>query len=126
MTLALAAVLALVGWQALARFGPARLRARAIAFGKTALVDNAATLVRRAGREATLGTRYAQVIRERAVAAFGVPARLRDAALDGYLDRLRGRARFTELALAAAEARDRRALTDAARALHDWMGDTRS
>ena len=125
MTLALGAVLLLVGWQAAARFGPPRLRSRAIAFGKAALVDNAAMLVRRAGREATLGSRYAQVTRERAAVAFGVPARLRDAALDLYLDRLRGRARFTELAAAAADARDRRGLTDAARALHDWMGETK-
>ena len=125
MTLALAAVLVLVGWQAMARFGPPQRRARAIAFGKAALVDNAAMLVRKAGRERALGTRYAQVIRERAATAFGVPARLRDAALDGYLDRLKGRARFTDLATAAAEAGDRRAVTEAARALHDWMGETR-
>lgn len=125
MTLALGAVLVLVGWQAVARFGPPRPRARAIAFGKAALVDNAAMLVRKAGRERGLGARYAQVIRERAAVAFGVPARLRDAALDLYLDRLKGRARFTELAAAAAEAGDRRAVTDAARALHDWMGETR-
>jgi hypothetical protein len=125
MTLALGAVLFLVGWQAAARFGPPRLRERAIAFGKAALVDNAATLVRRAGREATLGTRYAQVIRERAVIAFGVPARLRDAALDQYLDRLRGRGRFTDLTTAAYDAKDRHALASAARALHDWMGENK-
>ncbi|HEX8484827.1 hypothetical protein [Sphingomonas sp.] len=120
MTLAIAAVLLLVGIQAVARFGPARLRPRAIAFGKAALIDNAATLVRRAGREAALGSRYAQVIRERAVNAFGVPARLRDGAIDDYLDRLRGRARFTDLATAATQAQDRHALAQAAQALHRW------
>ena len=128
MTLAIAAALLLVGIQAVARFGPARIRPRAIAFGKAALVDNAAALVRRAGREATLGSRYVQVIRERAIRAFGVPARLRDAAIDHYLDRLRGRGRFTDLAAAAAQAQDRRALVDAAQALHGWatkdMGET--
>ena len=125
MTLAVGAVLLLVGWQATARFGPPRLRTRAIAFGKAALVDNAAALVRRAGREATLGGRYAQLVRERAAAAFGAPARLRDAALDQYLDRLRRRGRFSDLAAAAMQAQDRRALADAARALHDWMGETK-
>lgn len=120
MTLAIGAALLLVGIQAVARFGPARIRPRAIAFGKAALVDNAAALVRRAGREVTLGSRYAQVIRERAIIAFGVPARLRDAALDQYLDRLRGRGRFTDLAAAASEAQDRSALIDAAQALHQW------
>ncbi|WP_374943732.1 DUF4350 domain-containing protein [Sphingomonas sp.] len=124
MTLAIAAALLLVGWQAVARFGAPRIRPRAIAFGKAALVDNAAALVRRAGREATLGSRYAQVIRERAVVAFGVPAKLRDAALDQYLDRLRGRGRFTDLAAAATQAQDRRALVDAAQALHQWTKET--
>jgi hypothetical protein len=124
MTLAIGATLLLVGIQALARFGPPRLRPRAIAFGKTALVDNTAVLVRRAGREATLGGRYAQAIRERAATAFGAPARLRDAPLDAYLDRLRGGASFTDLAAAAEQARDRQALTLAARALHAWTRET--
>ena len=123
MTLALAAVLLLVGWQAFARFGPPQPRPRAVAFGKTALIDNAAMLVRKAGREAGLGARYAQVMRDRAAVVFAVPARLRDAGLDAYLDRLKGRERFSDLATAAADARDRRTLVDTARALHEWMGE---
>jgi hypothetical protein len=123
MTLTLAAVLALVGWHALGRFGPVRPRARAIAFGKAALVENSAKLIRRAGRETSLGGRYVQVIRERAVATFGVPARLRDAALDAYLDKLSGRGpmRFSELARAAEATRDRASLVAAAQALHQWQ-----
>jgi len=123
MTLALAAVLFLVGWHALGRFGPIRPRARAIAFGKTALVENSAKLIRRAGRETSLGGRYAQVIRERAVATFGVPARLKDAALDAYLDKLgawRGH-RFSELARTAETTRDQDSLVAAAQALHQWQ-----
>ena len=123
MTLAVAAALLLVGAQALARFGAPRRRERAIAFGKTALVDNAALLVCKAGREATLGRRYADVVRERAASVFGAPARLRERALDAYLDGLRGRARFTDLATAASDASDRAALLDAARALHHWKGN---
>jgi hypothetical protein len=123
MTIALAAVLALVGWHALGRFGPIRPRARAIGFGKAVLVENSAKLIRRAGRETELGGRYVQVIRERAVATFGVPARLKDAALDAYLDKLGGRGgtRFSELARAAEATADRADLVAAARALHQWQ-----
>jgi hypothetical protein len=123
MTLAIAAALLLAGLYALGRFGSPQRRPRAIAFGKAALVDNTAALVRKARREAMLGGRYAQVVRERAVAAFGVPARLRDAALDAYLDKLGGRGRFSDLARAAETADDRRALLAAAQALHDWQGE---
>jgi hypothetical protein len=123
MTLTLAVVLLLVGWHALGRFGPIRPRARAIALGKAVLVENSAKLIRRAGRETDLGGRYAQVIRERAVATFGVPARLKDAALDAYLDKLGGRGgrRFSELARAAEATQDRAELVAAAQALHHWQ-----
>lgn len=120
MTLALAAALLLAGLYALGRFGPVRRRERAIAFGKAALIDNSAAIVRKAGREARLGGRYAMVIRERAVVAFGVPARLRDAALDAYLDRLGGARTFTDLVAQADAAQDRQSLVAAAQALHEW------
>ena len=120
-TLAIAAALLLAGLQAIARFGPARRPERAIAFGKAALIDNAAALVRQARREAALGGRYAEMIREKAVAAFAVPARLRDVAVDDYLDRLDGSGRFSALASAAAGARGREELLAAAQALHQWQ-----
>jgi hypothetical protein len=121
MTLAIVAALILAGWQAFGQFGAPRRRARAIAFGKAALIDNAAALVRRARREKTLGGRYADVVRERAAIVFGVPARLRDGAIDAYLDRLGRGAKFTDLAEAARSARDRHEVLDAAQALHKWQ-----
>ena len=121
MTLAIGAAVLLAGIQATARFGPARSRPRAIAFGKAALIDNAAALVRKARREGGLGDRYAELVRDRAVGVFGVPARLRDAALDRYLDALSGRARFTTLADAARTARHPRDMLAAAQALHQWL-----
>jgi hypothetical protein len=121
MTLAIVAAMLLAGWQAFGQFGAPRRRARAIAFGKAALIDNAAALVRRARREKTLGGRYADVVRERAAIVFGVPARLRDGAIDAYLDRLGRGAKFTDLAEAARVARDRREVLDAAQALHRWQ-----
>ncbi|WP_076073080.1 hypothetical protein [Sphingomonas montana] len=121
MTLAITAALVLVGWQALVRFGPARPPVRAIAFGKTALIDNSAMIVRKAGREGGLGGRYAALVRERARTIFGVPAHLTDEAADGYLDRLQGTARFTQLAADAQRASHPADMLAAAQALHQWQ-----
>ncbi len=123
ITLGLAIALLLAGWQAFARFGPIAPRERTIALGKAALIDNSAALVRKARREARMGGRYAAMIRERAARAFGAPARLRDEALDAYLDGLKGPHRFTELAEKAASARDRGELLEATRALNAWQRD---
>lgn len=122
-TLAIAAALLLAGLQAISRFGPPRRPERAIAFGKAALIDNAAALVRQARREAGLGGRYAEMVRDKAVTVFGVPARLRDNAVTEYLDKLDGRASFSALASAAAEARGREELLAAAQALHRWQSE---
>lgn len=121
MTLAIAVALALVGWQALVRFGAAQPRTRAIAFGKTALIDNSARIVRKAGREGALGARYAALVRERARMIFGVPAALPNDAADRYLDRLRGSAAFTALVADAQRADRRTDMLAAAQALHQWQ-----
>ncbi len=120
-TLAIAAALLLAGLQAISSFGAPRRPERAIAFGKAALIDNSAALVRQARREAGLGGRYAEMIRDKAVTVFAVPARLRDGAVTDYLDKLDGRASFSALASAAAEARTREELLAAAQALHRWQ-----
>jgi len=119
-TLILLVVMGLLGWYALGRFGPVRRRARTIAFGKRSLVDNSAAIIKRAGRETRVGHRYVQVIRERAVTDFAIPSRIRDEALDAYLDRIGRGAAFTDLAQAVEQAGDKASLTEAARALHDW------
>jgi hypothetical protein len=121
MTLALAAVVLLVCLHALGRFGAPRPRQRAIAFGKTALVDNSAALIRKAGRAHELGDRYAAAIRDQAVRMFSVPARLKGGEIDAYLDGLAGRSRFTELTAAAMAADDDSGLLAAAQALHEWQ-----
>lgn len=121
MTLTIFAALGMAGLHAFVRFGPPRLRTRAIAFGKLALVDNSAALVGKAGRELRLGGRYVAAIRDLAVRAFGVPQALRDAELDAYLDNLDRRTPFTQFARAVEMARDRQALIDAAGGLHDWL-----
>jgi hypothetical protein len=120
MTLALAAMIVLLGLRALGRFGPPRLRERALAFGKAALVDNGAMLVRKAGKTHRLGGRFAAVIRDQAMRAFGVSPRLKPAEIDAYLDRLGGEQRFTELAARAEDTDDDSRMLAACRALHAW------
>ena len=63
MTLALVAAALLAGLHGAFRFGPAQREARAIAFGKAALVENSAGLIRLAEREPHLGAAYADVVR---------------------------------------------------------------
>ena len=96
---------------------------RALAFGKAALVDNAAALIARAGRTASLGARYAAVAREQAARAAGAPPGMAADAVDRLLDRIataHGQPRFTELAAAAGAAHTPPALLAAARALSTW------
>ena len=122
VTLCLFAAALLAGLHALARFGPALGEARMIAFGKKALLDNSADLLRRAGHEHRGGPRYVALTRDAVAHAVGVPADLSVQQIDRYLDRLathRGE-RWSDLAQRAIEARTRNELVRAARALHDW------
>lgn len=109
-TACLTLALLLAGVSAFGRFGAARPRPRAIAFGKAALVDNAALMVRKAGKEPRMGARYAEMLRHQVVAG----------KLAGKLDRHPAMDRFAELAQAARAATDRASLLAAARRLHDW------
>lgn len=74
LCLLLAALIA--GWRAFLRFGPPLLPERAIAFGKRALVANAAGLVRRSRRLHLLSGPYADRARERLVQALALPRTL--------------------------------------------------
>jgi hypothetical protein len=121
VTLTLFAAMLLAGWQALVRFGPVRQRKRAIAFGKAALVDNSAALIRKAGREPHLGPRYVDVIRERAIALFRLPPTLDPAALTARLDSLNPRHSFAEEAERTRSARTREELVRAAQSLNHWF-----
>jgi hypothetical protein len=125
VTLTIFAAMLLAAWQALVRFGPVRRRGRAIAFGKAALVENSAGLIRLARRETRLGGAYADLVRQDAARLTAAPANLQGEALDTYLDRLtRGDAPpFSALAARLAAARDKSELVAAARALFSWKKD---
>lgn len=125
MTLALLIAALLAGIHGAVRFGPARQAARAIPFGKAALVENSAGLVRLARREVRLGGGYADVVRDDAAREGAAPSGLQGEALDSYLDRFTrpGEPNFSDLADQVRNARDRSELVAAARALFRWKKD---
>jgi hypothetical protein len=111
----------LAAWQAVVRFGPVRRPERAIAFGKAALVDNSAALIRKAGREAHLGGRYVGVIRERAIALFRLPATGDAQTLNSRLEALNPNRSFAATAEGARHAATRDELVGAAKSLNEWL-----
>lgn len=121
VTLIIFAAMLLAAWQALVRFGPVASRERAIAFGKAALVDNSAALVRKAGREPHLGSLYVEVIRERAAELFRLAPTLTPETLDARLEMLNPQRSFAVLAHAACDAQTRDELLVAAQSLNHWI-----
>jgi hypothetical protein len=122
MTLALLAAALLAGLHGAFRFGPTRREPRAIALGKTALVENSAGLIRLAEREARLGAAYAEVVRQDMARTTGAPHWLQGDELDRYLNRLGtpNQRSFSELAADLHLARDRHSLMAAAKSLFQW------
>ncbi|WP_239805490.1 hypothetical protein [Croceicoccus hydrothermalis] len=126
MTLCLFVLMAMVGLRALAPFGEPVARARALPFGKAALADSSAAMMRKAGRTHRLGMRYADAIRLQARRMFAIPAHIRGDTLDARLDRMNRRNDFTALAARAAAADNDTELLSAARALDDWKREKTS
>lgn len=122
LTLSILAASALAFLHGLGRFGPPRTEGRAIAFGKRALVDTTAMLLKRAGRLQELGDRYGVLMRQRAGALLGAPHGLQGEALDHWLDsrdkdEVSG---FTTRLQAADNAKTLAEMHEAAERLHDW------
>jgi hypothetical protein len=122
-TLCLLLAAAAVGWRAFLRFGPARVPARAIAFGKRALVANSAGLIVRSRRYHLLGPPLADASRQRLVRAFALP-RDRDTASElAALDQAAraagaGDHAFSQISARLSQARNQRDLVKAAAELH--------
>lgn len=121
VTLTIFAAMVLAAWQALFRFGPALRRPRAIAFGKAALVDNSAALFRKAGRQSHLGGRYVELICERAIRLFRLPATLDRSELRERLEALNPRRSFSAAAESAFAAQNAAELLAAAQSLNRWL-----
>jgi hypothetical protein len=125
LTLALFLAALLAGLHGAFRFGAPAEGGRAIAFGKSQLVENSASLFKLARREHRAGAAYAELVRETAAHQSGAHLALGDAELDAYLDRVSpdGRPKFSELAADARHAADPSQLLAAARALFQWKKD---
>ena len=123
-TLCLLAAAMLVIWHAAFRFGAPARALRELALGKQALADNQAGLIRMARREASMGVRYADLIRTLAGRAVGAPRELAGAALDAFLDKLGARGRtkepWSDVRAAADRVQSRHDLVEAAERLHRW------
>ena len=122
-TLCLMMAALVLGWRAFLRFGPPAVSGRAIAFGKRALVANAAGLVRRTGRLHLISRPYADHARERLVRALGLPRTLDGADADAAIDRALaardpGAEPFSRIAARLRLARRSQELVKAARDLH--------
>lgn len=122
-TLCLLLAAGAVGWRAFLRFGPPHAPGRSIAFGKRALVANAAGLIVRSRRFHLLGRPYAEAARQRLARAFALP-RNRDAAAElTVLDEAAfgagaGPHAFSQITARLDQARKERDLVKAAAELH--------
>lgn len=114
----------LMGLHGLARFGPTLARGRAIALGKSALVDNSAGLVRMARREAELAPAYAALTKALVGKVAGGGERTA-AGRDnerwlGELSRRSGAADPADLTARAERAQTRDELLAVGRSLYQW------
>lgn len=113
---------ALLGFHAMSRFGSPRLPDRVFAFGKRALADNTAAVIRMMKREPAMAPRYAQAVLGQTAAFFGIG---REKAADPAVVRaLEQRTdipyRFADLNAEAREAHDTQSLIQIARKLFRW------
>jgi len=109
-------------WIGFFRFGPPLADHRAIAFGKQALVANSAGLIRRLRRDSAIANAYADLIRERAARALGLPPTMSHAEIDARLAQLDAGA-YPSLEAEIRRARSRPEIVRLARALYDWKRD---
>ena len=113
----------LIGLHAANRFGPAIPSGRILAFGKRALADNSAGLIRMARREPQMALRYLNLTRAAVVEALGAN-RIAPDELDPFLDRLAERtgvaARLAVLIPEVRAVKTRAQLLRVAQSLHQW------
>lgn len=112
-----------VAWRAFLRFGPPRSAGRAIAFGKRALISNAAGLIRRTRRFHLVAAPYADHARERLARQLALPrlanAEATEAAIDRAMAARAGASNaFSTLAARLRSARKPHDIVKAARDLH--------
>ncbi len=112
---------AFLGFRAFSRFGTPVRQGRAIAFGKRALADSTAGLIRMLGREPHMGMRYAFTLRNLVLRYLGAPRETE--AADQWLARAQNRVagpNFGVLFEDARSAQNVSALMRAAEGLYRW------
>lgn len=87
--------IALIGWRAAVRYGPAMPETRTLAFGKKALAESSAGLVSMARREGQMARPYRRVIQRSLARHLGLPANVDDAAFAQTADRIAAQASAT-------------------------------
>ncbi len=122
-TLCLLIAALVAGWRAFLRFGPPGEAARAIAYGKRALVANTAGLIRRSHRLHLVAAPYATTARERIARALALPRMGGAAATEAAIDRALaarqpGSPPFSEIAARLRAARRPHDMLKAAQDLH--------
>lgn len=116
---------AFIAFHAMSRFGSPRRQDRAFAFGKRALADNTAAVIRMMRREPAMAPRYAQAALRQAAGFFGLSReQAADPSMIGALER-RGAVsdRFANLQAEAASVRDAGGLMRIAKKLYRWRRD---
>jgi hypothetical protein len=118
-------------WRAFLRFGPAWVPGRAIGFGKRALVESAANLIRRTKRLHLVTRPYADRTRERIAQALGLPRLPSAEASEQSIDRALARRHpgaepFSQLAARLRAAHHPAAILRAAQALHSLERSVKS
>ena len=100
--------------------------ARAVPFGKAALIDNIVSLARRARRTREGGSAYADAIRDWVARRLSLPRTLQGEALDAHLDAIPTTTPYAATAQRVREAKTETELLHAAQALDDWRKEVKA
>ncbi|WP_033921359.1 DUF4350 domain-containing protein [Sphingomonas sp. 37zxx] len=122
VTIALLAAAALAGWASVARFGPPLRDARALAFGKAALLDTIAGLTRAAGKAGAGGSAYADTMRDWLGQQMRAPGHIKGEALANWIEAQQPGYTLRDQRLRRAT--NETELVSAAQSLHDWRQET--
>ncbi len=126
VSIALLIAALLAGIATLARFGPVRREARAVPFGKAALIDNIVSLARRARRTREGGGAYVDAIRDWAARRLALPRTMQGEALDAHLDAIPTTTSYAATTQRVRDAKTETELLHAAQALDDWRKEVKA
>ena len=116
-----------INWQAFMRFGAPRKQGRPLALGKFSLVQNAANLIKLAGREPKMAKGYAALTRKLVAEDLHIPSGIGDTELNKRLDlycrKKQAKSEWSKITIYQRETDNNQDLMHAARELYEWRGD---